>query len=387
MNCDPDPDLDQGPDLEKVTFDFWTKNISIHGKEVYIKSLIHRTETFVKNLRWRAFFFLNPELVQPDKETFGFNSTRPPPFIPELKDFKNELAELIQNIKFKKTYNSFQAHLNRDIKSINNEKRLFIPADKTNNFYKIKPQDYEKLLSKSIQQEYSKSDTRTTDEITRIDKHIASTLSLADRINVTAKREAFITLKDHKENFKNKPTCRLINPCKPEIGKISKQILERINKDVREKTQSNQRRKTKDVITWFDNIKDKKEKSFIIFDICDFYPSISEKLLDEALDFASTHSNFTAEERFIIKHTKKTTLYNNNTPWSKKKTNFDVTMGSYDGAETCELVGLFLLSQLNKLNIDVGLYRDDGLAVCKKAQTPKQIKEIKQTICKIFKNN
>ena len=38
-------------------------------------------------------------------------------------------------------------------------------------------------------------------------------------------------------------------------------------------------------------------------------------------------------------------------------------MGSYDCAETYELVGSFLLSQLQDLNTNVRLYRDDGLAV------------------------
>ena len=46
---------------------------------------------------------------------------------------------------------------------------------------------------------------------------------------------------------------------------------------------------------------------------------------------------------------------------------FDVTMGTYDGAEVCELVGSLLLYALslkyNKTNI--GLYRNDGLAVFK----------------------
>ena len=43
-------------------------------------------------------------------------------------------------------------------------------------------------------------------------------------------------------------------------------------------------------------------------------------------------------------------------PWQKKgDTTFDVKMGSYDGAETCKLVGSFLLSQLQKLNINIGL--------------------------------
>ena len=38
-------------------------------------------------------------------------------------------------------------------------------------------------------------------------------------------------------------------------------------------------------------------------------------------------------------------------------------MGSYDGAETCELVGLYLLFEIRKIIPDFGLYRDDGLGV------------------------
>ena len=60
-------------------------------------------------------------------------------------------------------------------------------------------------------------------------KDIAKKLQLDSRINSTAKREAFITLKDHKPKFANNPTCRLINPAKSEIGKISKQLLDRVN--------------------------------------------------------------------------------------------------------------------------------------------------------------
>ena len=59
----------------------------------------------------------------------------------------------------------------------------------------------------------------------------------------------FITLKDHKPNFRNNPTCRLINPTKPEIGKISKQILEKINTDVKTATKLNQWKNTDEVIT------------------------------------------------------------------------------------------------------------------------------------------
>ena len=60
-------------------------------------------------------------------------------------------------------------------------------------------------------------------------------------------------------------------------------------------------------------------------------------------------------------------------------------MGSYDGAETCELVGLYMLSQLEQLGINIGLYRDDGLAICDK--TPFITENIKKEICKTFKEN
>ena len=42
-------------------------------------------------------------------------------------------------------------------------------------------------------------------------------------------------------------------------------------------------------------------------------------------------------------------------------------MGSYDGAEICELVRLFILNHLGKKfgKKKIGLYRDDGLAIIK----------------------
>ena len=42
----------------------------------------------------------------------------------------------------------------------------------------------------------------------------------------------------------------------------------------------------------------------------------------------------------------------------------DVTIRNFDGAETGELVGLFLFSQLTHLDVNVELCIDDGLATC-----------------------
>ena len=88
----------------------------------------------------------------------------------------------------------------------------------------------------------------------------------------------------------------------------------------------------------------------------------------------------------IILQTKKAFLFNKGNPWIKKGNKlFDVTMGCWDGAEVCELVGLFLLSQLSELHLVVGLYRDDGLAVC--ALKPRQVELIKKKLCRIFEEN
>ena len=69
----------------------------------------------------------------------------------------------------------------------------------------------------------------------------------------------------------------------------------------------------------------------------------------------------------IIKHARKSLLFDKTGVWIKNNENplFDVTMGSFDGAEVCDLVGLYLLSKISvfiDLN-NVGSYRDDESAV------------------------
>ena len=94
----------------------------------------------------------------------------------------------------------------------------------------------------------------------------------------------------------------------------------------------------------------KDNYTMICFDICDFYPSITNTLLQKALNYASKYADISEDQIHLITHTKKTTLYKDGNPWEKTTSAFDVTMGSYDGAEICELVGLYLLSQLQNLN-------------------------------------
>ena len=107
-------------------------------------------------------------------------------------------------------------------------------------------------------------------------------------------------------------------PAKSEIGKVSKQLLDRINRKVIQSTGINQWKNTSAVLAWFNNISNKEQYSFISFDVVDFYPSISIELLDAALKFASSYVDITDEERNTILHAKKSCLFNTNQSWGKK---------------------------------------------------------------------
>ena len=148
--------------------------------------------------------------------------------------------------------------------------------------------------------------------------------------------------------LQNQPPCRLIKASKQEIGKISKQVLDKINQRLVAATNVNQWKNTSSVLKWYKSLPNKRDSAFISFDVVEFYPSITEELLIRALDFASNYVTISAEDRHIIIHAKQSLLFNDEAPWQKRNSNtlFDVTMGSYDGAETCELVGCYLLSQL-----------------------------------------
>ena len=111
--------------------------------------------------------------------------------------------------------------------------------------------------------------------------------------------------------------------------------------------------------------------------------SITNKLLEKLLTVDSRLSIISVGDIRIIKHTKKKLHSSKIAPMGKETITF--RFHNVDGAEVCELVGLYLLSQLQHLDIYVGLYLlsklqhldiyvghhiDDGLAT-HRAITPK----------------
>ena len=121
----------------------------------------------------------------------------------------------------------------------------------------------------------------------------------------------------------------------------------------------------------------------------EFYPSIFKDLLTHAINFASTITTIDKKVINIIIHSRKSLLFSNNEIWVKKDNpDFDVPMGSFDGAKVCELVGLYLLNILKSefCENNFGLYRDDDLSYFENTSGP-ELEKIKKKICKTFKDN
>ena len=346
---------------------------------------INAVEVFDKNLRWAAYFFLNPDKVPAHKNWYGFKSNNPAPYVKELKDFQDDLLKLTKNLEFRTSQNDFMDELNRDLEKIDETQKVIVNADKTSNKYLIEKDDYIELLEKNIQDDYKKENLQNMEKVTIEHQKIVKNLELEERVFETTPRSAFLTVKDHKDDFINNTKCRLLNPTKPEVGKISKKILEHVVNVVKSKSKLRQWKNTHEVLMWFKQLKNKQKKTFILFDVCSFYPSITPELLSLALDWATMYVNISRDEKNIIMQSKKSYLYARNKPWVKKgDENFDVGMGAFDSAESCDIVGLYLLDQLsNRIKeLEVGIYRDDALGVVE--TTARNAEKIRQKIIQIM---
>ena len=244
--------------------------------------------------------------------------------------------------------NEFQNKLHEDLKAVRNDKNLTIKADKTKNYYKVDRERYTNLVHANVTKTYKESNKNEVSDINRKAKEIAENIGLSDRIEQLAEKEVFVTMKDHKQNFENKPTCRLISPTKSELGRVSKEILNRLVQAEIGATGVHLWKSTREVLEWYRQFPGKHDGSFINFDIMEFYPSISEKLIRRAIEHAQQYATVDENEIEIIIHAKRTVIFKEKEPWKKKnnESSFNVTMGSFVGVETCDLVVCYMLSLL-----------------------------------------
>ena len=139
---------------------------------------------------------------------------------------------MIKNIELRKINNCFQEKLSNDIKQIKNSDKVFVSVNKSWDAYKLGQSEYKKLLKENITKTYKKSDRWNVNNVNSHAKRITENYPyqyMKYRIEKLQETEAFITIKDHKEDYPNKISCRLINPSKSSIGKICKVILDKIN--------------------------------------------------------------------------------------------------------------------------------------------------------------
>ena len=372
--------------MNVVKLEHSTKDVPIPNIKTYSTMMISSMEKYNVTQRWNVLQHLKP-FKKSEIDTHGFKSNNNPPVVPELTAFEEDFFKLVTNVKYRKYTNRHLEKLKAEISDIRNEPNVIVAADKTSNHYSVNPAVYVNMVHKEVTKDYRKANKNTLKKIDKDHQKIVRKLAINDRVFQTSKKEAYITLKDHKANFQNDPSCRLIDSTKCEIGRISHNILKKIIEKVKIKSQLRQLKNVYSVIDWFENLENKKHLKFIVFDIATFYPSISSDLLRDSLEWARNFVDITPEEEDIIFQARKNLLVKNGEFWHKKSNpDFDVPMGGYDSAEVCDIVGLFILSKLEQLKVkaEFGLFKDDGLGISK--TTPRETEKIKKKICEVFKS-
>ena len=203
--------------------------------------------------------------------------------------FEKDLLELVKSVKLRNKNDKFQNKMKDDTNKIKSSFKVFIPADKTTYMYELTPKKYKKILRNNVTKTYRKAVPQLVKAISLEAKEIARNLNLDNRIECIAKNNAFVTLKDRKQNFRSATPCRLINPCKSELGKIRKITLENINKTLIEKLNVNQWKYTETIIHWFKSIEHKSRCFFIQFDVIVLSIHYGKKKLEEVIVFAKQH--------------------------------------------------------------------------------------------------
>ena len=136
-------------------------------------------------------------------------------------------------------------------------------------------------LNDSITATYMKASNSIKNKINDALRQVLRKNKVLKRMQTNDENNCFISLKGRKGNFQNSPTVRLINPAKNEFGKISRFILDGINKNIRE------------------NLQIKKHLHRFVKN---FYSSIKEKLLIKTLKFAESYTDISDEEKRKINH-------------------------------------------------------------------------------------
>ena len=157
--------------------------------------------------------------------------------------------------------------LREDLRKVLSPKKRLTFADKASNMYQLEKEEYRRLLQNVVTTTYKKSKKERESRIKCEGIKYTKEANILDKVEGNGTANCFITLKDHKANFLNHPTTRLLNPAKNEFGRISKQILDQRNSNLCEILKVNEWKNTAGVTDWFRKIESKSSHKFLMFDI------------------------------------------------------------------------------------------------------------------------
>ena len=306
--------------MEKFTPKYSLKNISFPGKHDFVLSLTDKIMDFIKRMRWKAHFHLNPAATKEEQKPGArrLKSQRTPPSNSGLDQFENYLFGIIRKIEFMNSKNTFQTKMREDIERIRKSRKVWVRSDKSNNIYQVSPHEYERILNDKTTESCKLDHSDTITQIIRDAAKFAQKVNIIDKVGKLEEKSAYILVKDHKKNFPDKKQTRLINPSKTELGFVSKDEIHRITSTLLSSHKYNLWENSMDTIDWFRKIKDKKRSTFVQFVIIEFYPSITKELLVRSLNHATEYTDITEEEIEIILASRKSVLSDSRRSWEKK---------------------------------------------------------------------
>lgn len=142
--------------MDKINFDILLKNIPIPNKLEYFQKLVLKTEDLMRRMKWKVYFFINGRKADNTKDNYGFKNCSPAPHIEKLVNFEKDLYGIINNITFQYKKSRFQKHLDELVWNISKSEQVFVKLDKTSNFYKMKSDEYNTLIKKTLMNNYKK---------------------------------------------------------------------------------------------------------------------------------------------------------------------------------------------------------------------------------------
>lgn len=97
-------------------------------------------------VRWSTFFLYSDNHNASSNGTLDFKSRKASP----MANFENAVLDLVWNVHTKPKTSKFHQQLSKDRTTVKKESNTLGKMDKTTNYYKMKPEEYKRIVSNNI---------------------------------------------------------------------------------------------------------------------------------------------------------------------------------------------------------------------------------------------